>query len=51
MDVLLFGFMSTIFILIYMGKREVSILLFGATMLMSVYWFKFHANDVLNINL
>ena len=51
MDVTLFSLLTLAFITIFFGLRKISFSLFGATMLIYVYWFAFHATDKLNINL
>jgi len=51
MDVLLFSLLLLAFILIYKGKKLPALAAFGATMLLYVYWFSYHATDTININL
>lgn len=51
MDVLLFLLLTITFVLIYIGKRKPAIVTFGVTMLIYIYWFSYHADDKLNINL
>ncbi len=51
MIALLFALFALAMILAYFNWQTTACLLFGATLLVSVYWLKFHATSVLTIQL
>ncbi len=51
MIALLFGLFASAMGLAWYNRLTVAYVVFGATLLVSVYWFKFHATSVLTIQL
>ncbi|MEP2030593.1 MAG: DUF5993 family protein [Paracoccaceae bacterium] len=51
MIALLFALFALAMGLAWYDRQTPALLVFGATMLMSVYWLKFHATSVLTIQL
>lgn len=46
---LLFALLLVCMLLAWRGQRNPALILFGVTMVLSAYWFKFHATDPLTI--
>jgi hypothetical protein len=51
MIALLFALFASAMCLAWYDRQNAAFILFGVTLLTSVYWFKFHATSVLTIQL